>query len=183
MEITALNTIDLVILVILVASFLAGILRGFVMELLSLVTWVLAAYFSLHFYESLRVIFASKVLAGTDTTTLTSWLPMLQSLLVQQVLCGTLIFVVTVIIGSIISALVKKFTQAVGLAAADRALGALFGICRGTIITSILLLVGQQINVAQFYIQNSSLSKYFINLSEQVMSELAPEVAESNKEL
>src|ERR1041385_2992010 len=54
-----LNWVDIVILVIFFASVLAGLIRGFVKEIISLVTWIAAFFIATMFASKLAAWFTS----------------------------------------------------------------------------------------------------------------------------
>ena len=103
---------------VLLASMLLGAWRGLVFEVLSLISWVAA--------------FAMAQWLALDAA---DYLPMGGSSDVMRYATGfVLVFVVTVMLGSLVAVVVKKLTTAVGLRPVDRALGAIFGSIRGVLL-------------------------------------------------
>ncbi len=114
----ALSAVDWILLAILGLSFLLGIWRGIVQEVLSLVGWVAAFYVS-QMYAPMAA----------------AWLPMEGSSQMLRYAAGFVVVFVAVLVGTVlVSALIKKLISAVGLGPLDRLLGSLFGLMRGVVI-------------------------------------------------
>jgi membrane protein required for colicin V production len=113
-----LSAVDWILLAVLGLSFLLGIWRGIVQELLSLVGWVAAFYVS-QMYAPMAA----------------AWLPMEGSSQMLRYAAGFVVVFVAVLVGTVLfSALIKKLISAVGLGPLDRLLGSLFGLMRGVVI-------------------------------------------------
>ncbi len=123
----ALSAVDWILLAILGLSFLLGIWRGIVQEVLSLVGWVAAFYVS-QMYAPMAA----------------AWLPMEGSSQMLRYAAGFVVVFVAVLVGTVlVSALIKKLISAVGLGPLDRLLGGLFGLMRGVVILlAVTVLVG-----------------------------------------
>jgi membrane protein required for colicin V production len=123
----ALSAVDWILLAILGLSFLLGIWRGIVQEVLSLVGWVAAFYVS-QMYAPMAA----------------AWLPMEGSSQMLRYAAGFVVVFVAVLVGTVlVSALIKKLISAVGLGPLDRLLGSLFGLMRGVVILlAVTVLVG-----------------------------------------
>jgi membrane protein required for colicin V production len=114
----ALSAVDWILLAVLGLSFLLGIWRGIVQEVLSLVGWVAAFYVS-QMYAPMAA----------------AWLPMEGSSQMLRYAAGFVVVFVAVLVGTVlVSALIKKLISAVGLGPLDRLLGSLFGLMRGVVI-------------------------------------------------
>lgn len=114
----ALSAVDWILLAVLGLSFLLGIWRGIVQEVLSLVGWVAAFYVS-QMYAPMAA----------------NWLPMEGSSQMLRYAAGFVVVFVAVLVGTVlVSALIKKLISAVGLGPLDRLLGSLFGLMRGVVI-------------------------------------------------
>ena len=113
-----LSAVDWILLAVLGLSFLLGIWRGIVQEVLSLVGWVAAFYVS-QMYAPMAA----------------AWLPMEGSSQMLRYAAGFVVVFVAVLVGTVlVSALIKKLISAVGLGPLDRLLGSLFGLMRGVVI-------------------------------------------------
>ena len=103
---------------VLLVSMLLGAWRGLVFEVLSLLSWV-----------------AAFVMAQWLALDAAQYLPMGDSSDVMRYGAGfVLVFVATVLLGSLVAVVLKKLTTAVGLRPVDRALGAIFGSIRGVLL-------------------------------------------------
>lgn len=118
-----LNIIDYGIIGIIGVSVIIGLLRGFVREAMSLLTWICALLFASLFYEDLAVHFT-----GIST-------PWIQSLLAFIVLVLAML-----IFGGLINYLISKFISSTKFSLPDRMIGIAFGFARGTLIVAAILL-------------------------------------------
>lgn len=117
-QIADFNWIDIVISAVILLSFLFGLLRGLVKEVLSLVTWiaalVVARVYSGNFAPLLESTFEG------ETTRLVSAFVML--------------FLATLVVGAVVNHLMARLISFVGLKLTDRLLGGAFGVARGGLI-------------------------------------------------
>ena len=122
-----LSAVDWMLLAVLCLSFLLGLWRGIVQEVLSLAGWVAAFYVS--------QIYAPMAAA---------WLPMEGSSQMLRYAAGFVVVFVAVLVATVlVSFVVKKLISAVGLGPLDRLLGSLFGLMRGVVILlAVTVLVG-----------------------------------------
>ncbi len=110
--------LDWIFVGVLLASLLLGAWRGLVFEVLSLLSWV-----------------AAFVLAQWLALDVAAYLPMSGSSAVLRYAVGfVLVFIATVMVGGLVAVVVKKLVSSVGLSPFDRALGAVFGVCRGALL-------------------------------------------------
>jgi membrane protein required for colicin V production len=110
-------TVDFVFLAVLIFSLLLGAWRGLVFEVLSVLSWI-----------------AAFVLAQWLALDVAKKLPMSGASESVQYAAGfVLVFVLAIFAGGLLASLIKKMFAAVGLAPADRALGAIFGVVRGVV--------------------------------------------------
>jgi membrane protein required for colicin V production len=110
--------LDWIFVCVLVVSLLLGLWRGFVFEVLSVLSW-LAAF----------------VLARWFAMDAVHYLPMSGSSESMRFIAGfAVVFVLCLVMGALLAALVKKLVSAVGLSPLDRALGAVFGLVRGVLL-------------------------------------------------
>lgn len=123
----ALAPLDWIWLAVLLASFLVGAWRGLVVEVMALVTWV-----------------AAFILAQWFAADAAALLPMDQAAEVARYAAGfVLVFVATLVAGTLIGFVVSKLLSVVGLGALNRLLGALFGVLRGgVLVLAVTVLVG-----------------------------------------
>lgn len=120
------NNFDLVIFVILLIFTLIGAWRGFVHELITLITWVLSGMLAWLFASQLASLFKGVV----DDPAL------------RQLLAFALIFIVVFTFGLVTSWLIHKYLPAKrGFRIANITLGGLFGAARGAMIVIAIFLV------------------------------------------
>ena len=119
------NEVDAAILGITVLSWLFGLWRGLIKEVLSLLTWVAALLVA-------RVY--SEYLAG--------WLVnLIDSSSARYVTAFAVIFVVVMMVGTVLNHLMAKLLTITGLKLVDRLLGGVFGIARGVIIVLVIVFI------------------------------------------
>ena len=109
---------DWIFLAILGLSTLWGLWRGLASELLGLLSWV-----------------AAFVLAQWFGETAGGWLPLAGAPELLRFSAGfVLVFVLSIVAGSVLAFVLKSALSAAGLGPADRALGAVFGAGRGMLL-------------------------------------------------
>src|SRR3990172_6230635 len=135
------NWLDWVLAVIVVASVVAAILKGFVRELIALAALVAALGVAALGYPGASLWFddltrSHEVALGLGFLTL---------------------FVGTLILGALVSALAKRLIKTAGLQWFDRFLGGIFGLLRGVVVDCILLMTLLAFNMKPEAIQRSLL--------------------------
>ena len=125
---------DWILLGVLLASMLVGFWRGLVYEVLSLAGWV-----------------AAFVVAQLLAPEVVGWLPFVKGApaSVQYALAFAVVFVGTVFAAGMVSWLVKKLVETVGLRPVDRTLGGVFGLARGVVLLLALTVVLQLTGVSR----------------------------------
>ena len=124
MEEYALGWPDIFIAGVIVLSIIIGLLRGLIKESISLVTWIIAII--------LAVIFSPE-LAKQMTFTKVA--------LIQTVTAFFIIFISAVLVGSIFNFFVGKLIRKTPFSSPDRALGGIFGLLRGVVVVTIVILL------------------------------------------
>jgi membrane protein required for colicin V production len=117
--------IDLVIIGIISLSALISLIRGFVKESISLVTWVVAGILALRYYAPMADLLE----------------PFINSVNLRQWIGGGILFVATLIVGAIVNFIVSQLVSKTGLSGTDKALGVVFGAARGVLIVTMIVLL------------------------------------------
>ena len=156
------NWADWAILGIVGISGLFSIKRGFVREALSLLTWVTAFIIARLFTDALATVLSDYI--QTPSFRIAS--------------AFGLLFVMTLIVGALVSNLVSLLIQATGLSGTDRILGMGFGLARGALVVVVIVaLLGGTPAVQDAWWQESELIPHFV-LMETWSRDVATEVGQ-----
>ena len=118
------NWADYLIVLIIIVSALISLWRGFLREVVSLVTWVVGFWVALRF--AAQVGDAFKVIHNPS---------------VRVIIGFAILFVAVLIVGMLINLLISKLMAHSGAGASDRTLGAVFGVVRGVVVVAVLVIV------------------------------------------
>ena len=116
------NWVDYAIIGVIILSALISIVRGFVKEALSLISWVLAFFIASRFYMYI-----------------TSYLTYFDSDVIRIAVAIAILFISTLIVCAIISYIIGQLVQKTGLSGTDRVLGICFGVIRGILVVALVL--------------------------------------------
>ncbi|TSJ89576.1 colicin V production protein [Gilliamella apicola] len=116
------NWVDYAIIGVIILSALISIVRGFVKEALSLISWVLAFFIASRFYIYI-----------------TSYLTYFDSDVIRIAVAIAILFISTLIVCAIISYIIGQLVQKTGLSGTDRVLGICFGVLRGILVVALVL--------------------------------------------
>ena len=145
--------VDLVIIGIIVLSALISLIRGFVKESISLVTWVVAGLLALRYYGPMADLLE----------------PFINSVTLREWIGGGILFVATLIVGAIVNFIVSQLVSKTGLSGTDKTLGIIFGGARGVlIVTMVVLLAGLTPMPEASWWQDSVMIEFFQQLAEWV---------------
>ena len=112
------NAFDYILLIVIALSAIAGLMRGFLHEVLSLLSWLAAFFVALYFAESLSAVLADQFANGT----------------LRFGISFGVLFIATLILSSFLIFLISKMISSAGLGSTDRILGFVFGGLRGAVI-------------------------------------------------
>lgn len=117
------NWADWLIVGILAVSGIIGAVRGLVREVLALAVWAAAVWVGLQYSKELSVYFHDQI----DVPSL------------RLVAAFAVLFVATVILGSLLTFLLGQLVSTSGLSGSDRLLGLVFGLARGAVLVAALV--------------------------------------------
>jgi len=121
------NSADIAILAVLALSTLFGLMRGFVREVLSLVCWLAAFWVAWAFGDRIAQLYGGWLHEPTAR------------LLAGYATC----FLGVLIVGALVGWMLRKLMDVSGLRGGDRFLGMLFGLARGLLlVTFVVLMLG-----------------------------------------
>ena len=158
----AIAWIDVVIISLVALSAILSLFRGFVKEALALITWLVALWVAMAFYEELA-------------TWLSQWIAVPSA---QKVTAFGALFICVLLLGAIVNYLAGKLVDKTGLTGTDKMLGVVFGVARGAVIVSILVLLAGLTPVPQDpWWQDSQFLGYFEELAMWMRDFLPSEIA------
>lgn len=159
------NIVDILILAIIFLSVLIGLLKGFVSEVISLITLIAAFTIAILFTHALAAYFTSSdmaqdVVSQTSTVIGTSTDKPLSYVAIG--ISFALLFIGTMIIGAIAKMILNAIFATGILGFGNRILGAGFGFVRGLLLTLVLIFLVQLSPLASRpWWQQSSYVPYF----------------------
>ena len=116
---------DIAILLVIGISAIISLFRGFVREVLSLAAWVVALWVAYKFSANFAPVFESFISIPSA----------------RQIAAFVALLVATLLAVGIINFLISKIIEGTGLTGTDRALGMIFGILRGIVLVTILVML------------------------------------------
>ena len=140
------NWFDAGILVVGLLFTVIGVVRGFIREVLSLISWVLAFW-----------------VAFTYAETVAAWLTTYIDAPLLRVVAGfAALFICTLLVLTIVSVLIHKLLALSAIKGTDRALGGLFGGVKAfVVVAALMLLAGQTVLPQQMWWRESMLATQF----------------------
>ncbi len=145
---TAFNSVDYFVLFVFGLSMLAGYIRGFLKEVISLITWVAASAVATLFSGKLAPMFSGfgSQVAGSVASAVPSGASDTINQSVSMMSIGisfVLLFLGTMFVGYIVKTIVVGIASGAGDNLSNRLLGALFGGLRGFVVVIILMFIAE----------------------------------------
>jgi len=119
--------VDWIIVAFIALSVVIGLVRGLIVEVLSLVIWAAAVLLAMRYGEALGQWFEASIALPS----------------VRLALGYTLIFLGTTVLGGIVLWLLRRLIAGTGLSGTDRLMGACFGLLRGALLLAVVLTVAR----------------------------------------
>ena len=143
------NVIDFSIVGVLLVSCVISLLRGFVKEVVSLASWVLAFAISTSYAEKGQQVFVGTIHNPT----------------VRFGLSLVLIFILVLLIGAIINKLLGLVITKTGLGPFDKIIGLFFGFSRGVLLVCTVIFFAMMSNIENSMVwKRSELLPNFISV-------------------
>jgi membrane protein required for colicin V production len=124
-------TLDYIVLAVILCSAAVGAFRGFLREVISVISWVLAVWIAWRFAPSL----APKLGGALREPAYGIWA------------ARALIFLLVVMVGHFAGAIAAHFVRLSIFSALDRLLGFLLGLLRGLVIVGIGIILAQAVHL------------------------------------
>ena len=141
------NWLDWVLTGVVIASIAAAAYKGFIRELIALAT-----------------LLAALVIAALGYARAAVWFEDLTRSHAVALGAGFLaLFMGTMVVGALASAAAKKLVQTAGIQVFDRFLGGVFGLVRGVVIDSVILMVLVAFAIKSESVQQSVLAPFVTN--------------------
>lgn len=121
MDVLGFNLIDLIVVAVILLSGIFALARGFVKEVLSIVSWVGAVFATLYGFN-VASSFARQFISSP---------------LIADAVAGGALFLITLFVLSMISGFIANRVRGSAVGSVDRSLGFVFGLLRGFVLISI----------------------------------------------
>lgn len=153
------TVVDVVVIFVIFLSALFSLLRGFVKEAISLATWIIAIWLAATFAPQLADALPSNI----------------ESEAARQAIGFGVLFVLTLMVGTLVNMLVSQVVKKTGLSGADRIFGVAFGILRGGLIIIVFVIIGGMTPLPETDWWQSSILLQWFESTAIVIQEYTPE--------
>jgi len=162
------NWIDFLFIGLIAISGLISLYRGFVREVFSVVTWIVAIWVGIRFAGAT----AEYLPAALSDETL------------RLGIAFAVLFILVLIVGGIAGIIATRLVRGTGLTGTDRSLGIVFGLLRGVLIVALLVFVASLTLVPEeSWWQESRLVPEFERLVGWVVNQLPETIQERLRDL
>lgn len=156
------TVVDWILLAIVLVSTAIALVRGFIREVISLITWIAAFGIALGFSQAAAVLVP-------DVVDIPS---------ARVAIAFVALFVIVLILGGIINWAISRMVETTGLSGTDRSVGMVFGLLRGVLIVAgLLLLAGFTALPGESLWQDSLLIPHFQVVAQWLLAILPADVA------
>ena len=157
--------IDILIIGIIALSALISLLRGFVREALSLLTWIAAFWVAWFFFRPLA-----------------DQLGLIEVPSIRLGVAYAVLLIGVLLLGALINHFMSQLVNSTGLSGTDRFLGVFFGAARGAVVVAILILLAGLTPFPQDpWWKDSQLIPYFQDMALWLKQFLPADIAASFK--
>ena len=155
--------VDYLIIGIIAISACISIVRGFIKEVLSLLSWILAIWVGVMFHPQMSTLLADYISTPS----------------IRLFLAFFTLFTITLVLCAMVNHMITQLVEKTGLTGTDRALGVIFGLLRGVaIVTVIVLAAGVTPMPHDAWWQQSLLMEHFENLALWLRDLLPADIAQ-----
>ena len=156
--------LDIIIIGVIALSALISLIRGFVKESISLISWIVAGIIAFRYFSPMAGLLEPYVTSPT----------------VRGVVGFAILFISTLVIGAIVNFIMSQLVSKTGLSGTDKALGVVFGGARGVLIVTMIVLLASLTPMpeAQWW-QDSAMVGFFQQLAEWVKGIIPADAVDS----
>ncbi|HSH84964.1 MAG TPA: CvpA family protein [Guyparkeria sp.] len=156
------TVVDWILLAIVLVSTAIALVRGFIREVISLITWIAAFGIALGFSQAAAVLVPEVIDIPSA----------------RVAIAFVALFVIVLILGGIINWAISRMVETTGLSGTDRSVGMVFGLLRGVLIVAgLLLLAGFTALPGESLWQDSLLIPHFQVVAQWLLAILPADVA------
>ncbi|MDH3635454.1 MAG: CvpA family protein [Gammaproteobacteria bacterium] len=156
--------LDIIIIGVIALSALISLIRGFVKESISLISWIVAGIIAFRYFSPMAGLLEPYVTSPT----------------VRGIAGFAILFISTLVIGAIVNFIMSQLVSKTGLSGTDKALGVVFGGARGVLIVTMIVLLASLTPMpeAQWW-QDSAMVGFFQPLAEWLKGIIPADAVES----
>ena len=156
--------LDIIIIGVIALSALISLIRGFVKESISLISWIVAGIIAFRYFSPMAGLLEPYVTSPTF----------------RGIAGFAILFIGTLVIGAIINFIMSQLVSKTGLSGTDKALGVVFGGARGVLIVTMIVLLASLTPMPEApWWQDSAMVGFFQQLAEWVKGIIPADAVDS----